>query len=75
MSGKPPVEPGPDDFRRIAESIGRLADTGKALQASGLSRRATLVLLHDATNVPMRDIKLILDALQTLRTHYLTKVI
>lgn len=68
-----PAEPGPDDFRRIANSIGRIADAGKALNVSGLNRRATLVLLHDATGVPMRDIKLILDALPKLRDYFLTR--
>lgn len=75
MSSKPTVELGPDDFRRIAESIGRVADTGKSLRASGLNERATLVLLHDATGVAMRDIKIVLAALPLLRSYYLSKAV
>lgn len=70
-----PAEPGPDDFRRIAESIQKIADTGRALHASGLSRRALVVLLADATGLRRGDIGLILDALPKLRTYFLTKVV
>lgn len=66
------VEPTADDYKRIAESILRVGDVGKRLAASGLSRRAILVLLRDATNLPMGDIKLVLDALPQLSKFYLS---
>ena len=60
-------KPTPDDFARIAESIGRISDTGKALRASGLSRDATVVLLKHATGIPMKDISAVLNAVEDLR--------
>lgn len=63
------VEPKLDgtDFARIAESIGRVSDTGKALRASGLTRDATVVLLKHATGLPMKDIGAVLNAVEDLR--------
>lgn len=55
-----------NDYERIARSINRAGEVGKRLTASGLSRRAVVVLLHDATGVPMKDIRCVLDSLETL---------
>lgn len=74
MSSKPPAELGSEHFRRIADSIGRVSDMGKALRDSGLTQRAVLLLLQDLTGVPRGDIQLILNALPQLRTYFLTKV-
>lgn len=62
-----------DDAARIAQSIRTAAEMGKRLNASGLNRRAVVILLQDATGVPQRDIKLILDALPRLGAFYLEK--
>lgn len=59
------------DYERIATAIRQIGDVGKRLQASGLNRNCTILLLHDATKVPKRDIKLILDALPNLPKWYL----
>jgi hypothetical protein len=70
---KPSLPPTPDDYERIAQSVQRISDVGRSLAESGLSRRAVLVLLHDATNVSMRDLKCVLDALPNMATWYLEK--
>jgi len=69
MKKQPKIEqkPAPNDFARIAESIGRISDTGKALRASGLTRDATIVLLKHATGIPMKDIGAVLNAVEDLR--------
>lgn len=59
------------DYERIATAIRAISDVGKKLSASGLSRNCVVLILHDATNVPKRDIKLILDALPNLPKWYL----
>ncbi len=60
-------KPAPEDFARIVESIGRLADSAKAMRASGLSRDATVVLLKHATGIPMKDISAVLSAAEDLK--------
>lgn len=60
-------KPVPEDFARIAESIGRLSDSAKALRASGLSRDAAVVLLKHATGIPMKDISAVLNAAEDLK--------
>lgn len=62
-----------NDYAKVAQAIQRVGELGKRLSASGLSRRAVLVLLHDATKVPIRDIKLVLDELEALADWALTK--
>jgi hypothetical protein len=59
------------DYERIATAVRQIGDIGKKLNASGLNRKAVILLIHDATNVPKRDIKLILDALPNLPRWYL----
>jgi hypothetical protein len=59
------------DYERIATAIRQIGDLGKRLNAAGLNRKAVILLIHDATNVPKRDIKLILDALPNLPRWYL----
>lgn len=66
-----PVTP-VDDYERIAAGIRAIGDVGKKLSATGLNRNATILIIHDATKVPKRDIKLILDALPNLPRWYLT---
>jgi hypothetical protein len=65
-------KPKPEDFARIAESVGRLADSAKAMRASGLSRDATVVLLKHATGIPMKDITAVLNAAEDLKRWCLT---
>lgn len=60
-------KPAPEDFARIAESIGRVSDTAKALRASGLTRDAAVVLLKHATGIPMKDISAVLNGMEDLK--------
>lgn len=57
-----------DDYNRVADAIRKVGDAGLALKSSGLSRRAVVVLLADATALPLKDIGRILDALESLKT-------
>lgn len=55
-----------DDYKRVAESIARTSEHAKAMNAAGLTRRAIVTLLHDATAVPRKDIVTVLDAAEAL---------
>ena len=56
-----------DDKGTLAEAIMRIGDAMRKLESSGLNRRAVIVLLHDATKLPKRDIELMLDTLPKLQ--------
>lgn len=63
----PEKKPTPEEFTRIAESIGRVSDSAKALRASNLSRDAVVVLIKHATGIPMKDITTVLNAAEDLK--------
>lgn len=67
------TKPDTADYAKIVESIGRISDSAKALRSAGLSREAVLVLLHHATSVPKRDIRLVLDAAEDLKSWCLAR--
>ena len=54
----------------LATSIVRIAEGFQKLLKTGLNRRALLVLIQDATLVSKRDIGLVLDAIQDLKSNY-----
>jgi hypothetical protein len=55
----------------IVSSIKAVAGGLEKLNKSGLSRRAVLLLLHDCTSVPKKQIALVLDAAPLLLHRYL----
>ncbi len=57
----------------LAEHIERLSKVGAQLDASRLNRKAIVLLLHDITKVPKRDIEFILNALPRLKDFYLKR--
>jgi len=57
----------------LAQAIVDISASTKALTASGLNQRAMIVLLHDHTGIPKRDIALVLDGLGELRKAYTTR--
>lgn len=63
--------PTKEDYARIASSIRTAAEMGAKLKQCGLSRRAILVLLSDATGLPMKDCKLVIEAAADLAKLYL----
>lgn len=67
------LQPKPEDYNRIAESISKISDAAKALRASGLSKDAVIVLIKDATGLPKRDINAVLIAAEDLRRWCLAK--
>lgn len=60
----------PESFELIAASILKISELGEAVRKTALNERAILLLIRDATNVPMGDIKLVLDALPLLKRKY-----
>lgn len=64
-----PPEP---NYEAIVDSIMAIGEAGKKLNACGLGRRATLLLIKDATGVAMVDIDKVLNALPNLPGTYVT---
>lgn len=60
----------PESTEILAEAIVRLGDAVKKLDASGMNRKAIILLLNDATKVNKTDIAAILDAIPRLRGWY-----
>ena len=54
----------------LAESIVQISADMKKLRASGLNRKAIVVLLKHSTGIPMVDIDKVIDALAELRATY-----
>jgi hypothetical protein len=54
----------------IVSSIHKVAEGFDSINGSGLSRRAIVLLLHDATEVGKRDIEAVLDAAPLLVERY-----
>lgn len=63
----------PESTEVIADAIIRVSRAAAAIQASGLNRRALIVLLKDQTSVPQYEITKILDALPELEAKYTIK--
>lgn len=57
----------------IVSSLHKVADGFEKINASGLNRRALVLLLHDATKVKKTDIEAILDAAPLLVERYTTE--
>lgn len=60
----------PESTEILAEAIVRLGEAVRKLDASGMNRKAIVLLLHDATKVNKTDIAAILDAIPRLRGWY-----
>lgn len=64
----------PEDAAHLADSVRKIAKAVDELNAAGLSRRALVVLLDDATQgVTRRDINAVLNGLDDLGKLYLVK--
>jgi hypothetical protein len=68
---KEPLEITQEDARQLAESVRKIDKAMKDFIASGLTRKALVVLLNDATGVAKRDINAVLDGLESLGAIYL----
>lgn len=64
-----PDEPIPAKI--LAKAIRDLGDGIRAMNRAGLSERAQVLLLHDASGVGKPDIRRVLDAMQHLERLYL----
>lgn len=65
VQSEPPVEK-----EVLAAAIVNISGAIAALNKSGLNRAAIEVLLAHETKISRRDIRIILDALKTLRSRY-----
>ncbi len=65
VQSEPPVEK-----EVLAAAVVNISGALTALYKSGLNRDAIEVLLVDATRLPKRDIRAVLDAMKTLRSRY-----
>ena len=61
------------DAAKLAEAVKKIAAAAEQLAESGLSRRALVVLLADATKVSPRDINDVLNGLDSLGDLYLDR--
>ena len=57
----------------LAESIVEISKAFAELRRSGLNQKAIIVLIHDATGLPKRDITRVLDSLDMLSSSYCDK--
>ena len=57
----------------LADQVRFISQGFEQLQKSGLNKRAIVVLLQDETNLPMKVITKVLDALPLLAKRYTTK--
>jgi hypothetical protein len=57
-------------IKDIAEGIRRFSHVADALAHSGLNQRAIIVLLKDATGIPQKEIKVILETMPRLKELY-----
>lgn len=57
----------------LADLIEKVSDGFRSLLASGLNRDAIVVLLHDETGVPRKQINAVLDGLGALKRNYTSK--
>ena len=54
----------------LGQAIITISESIQKLTASGLNRKAIVVLLHDSTRIGKKDIELVLDGLACLKKDY-----
>ncbi len=60
----------PESKEILAEAIVNIGAAAKKLEASGLNKRAIIILLQAKTKLSQKDIKLVLDSLTQLEGWY-----
>jgi len=60
----------PETKQVLAEAVTRISEGFAALEKSGLNRKAIIILIQAETKLPLRDIRLVLDALPRLKGWY-----
>ena len=60
----------PESKEILAEAIVNIGNAAKKLQASGINKRAIIILLQAETKLPQGTIRLVLDALPQLERWY-----
>ena len=60
----------PESKEILAEAIVNIGNAAKKLLASGINKRAVIILLQAETKLSQRDIRTVLDALPQLERWY-----
>lgn len=63
----------PESKEILAEAIVNIGAAARKLEASGLNKKAIVILLQAQTKLPQRDITLVLDSLPQLERWYCRK--
>jgi hypothetical protein len=63
----------PDDALQLVEEIRQIGRGMREILTAGLQRKTLVVLLHESTGVPKRDINAVLDGLETFEADFLEK--
>jgi hypothetical protein len=56
----------------LAAQLAAISDSMRRLLASGLNRKAVIILLHYTSKVPQRDIEYVLNSMDVLKQRYTT---
>lgn len=59
-------------FEGLARAVRKLADAAERIENSGLSRRALVLLLADASGLGKREVERLLGALSSLKERFLS---
>lgn len=57
----------------LAASIKQLAESVQRWERAGIRQRVLVLLLHDTSKVPIRDIEYVLNSIASLETRYCIK--
>lgn len=60
----------PETTEILAEAVIKISEAFNSLQSSGLNKTAIIVLVHDYTKLPKRDIGLVIDSLSRMKGWY-----
>ena len=60
----------PEPTEILAEAIIRIGESFDKLQKNGLNKTAIVVLIHDYTKIPKRDINIVLESLSKMKGWY-----
>lgn len=63
----------PEPLEVIADAVIAVSEGFKAIQRSRLSQRAVELLIQDATGLPRKDIRLVIEQGARLKDYYIKK--
>lgn len=63
----------PETPELLADSIVKISDMADKFFSTQLNKKCIVLLLHDITRLPRRDIEMVLDNLPKLKSYYIKK--